>query len=135
SARLVADATAQVLAQARGQFSPFLARRGGTLHVACRGVTTWCGLAVETFRQARRLGAAIQVQEGEPIDSAEYGSPVERPVNSRLDCRRLRQRFGLVPPDWRAALALSLEEILRRRPEPLAISPGDGIPQAPEESR
>jgi dTDP-4-dehydrorhamnose reductase len=132
---LVADTTAQVLAQARGEFAQFLSRRGGTLHVTCRGATTWHGLAVELFCQARRRGAALLVQEVEPISSAEYGSPVQRPANSRLDCRRLRQRFGLVPPDWRTALGLSLEEMLRRRNEVVTNAPTDGVPENLEESR
>jgi dTDP-4-dehydrorhamnose reductase len=134
SARLVADITAQVLAQARGQFVPFLARHGGTLHVSCRGATTWHGLAVEVFQQARRHGAALRVQEVKPITSAEYGCLVQRPANSRLDCRHLRDCFGLIPPDWSTDLGLSVAEILRCRPESLALAPVAAMSATREEN-
>ncbi|HEY9192348.1 MAG TPA: sugar nucleotide-binding protein, partial [Methyloversatilis sp.] len=35
-----------------------------------------------------------------------------RPLNSRLDTRRLREAFGLVLPDWQQGVDRMLAEIL-----------------------
>ncbi len=112
-ARMVAEVTAQILAQARGEFARFLGRCGGLLHVACQGETSWHGFATEIFRQARRHGAALSVQAVEPISSQQYAARARRPANSRLNCGRLRHCFGLAPPDWQTALELCLEEMSR----------------------
>ena len=61
--------------------------------------------AEETFRLARASGARLAVERVLPIPASEYPTPACRPANSRLDLSRLRERYGLVPPDWRTALA------------------------------
>jgi len=104
SARALAAATAQVLAQAGGDFVGLLRRRGGTLHACCQGVTHWHEFACEIFRLARQLGAPLAVEKVVPIASGEYPAAAQRPKNSRLDCRRLAERFGVALPDWRTAL-------------------------------
>ncbi len=45
-----------------------------------------------------------------PIPSSEYPTPARRPLNSRLDNDKLEQTFGLRLQDWRAALALCMDE-------------------------
>ncbi|MGC8468684.1 MAG: sugar nucleotide-binding protein, partial [Acetobacteraceae bacterium] len=43
-----------------------------------------------------------------PIATADWPTPTRRPADSRLDCTRLAEVFGLRLPDWRAALARAL---------------------------
>ena len=45
------------------------------------------------------------------INTAEYGAVSPRPLNSRLDCSRLRDRFGLELADWKDDLAREFNEI------------------------
>lgn len=78
---------------------------GGTYHYAGAPATTWAGFAREIFAQA---GRATRVEE---ILSAEYPTPAQRPLNSRLDCAKLRSDFGITPPDWRTGLAAVLKEL------------------------
>jgi dTDP-4-dehydrorhamnose reductase len=132
SARTVAQITAQVLMQAGGKFATFLGRYGGLLHVCCQGEASWHGFAVEIFRQAKRLGESLTVQEVEPIASDEYPSRVRRPANSRLDCGRFRRHFGLVPPSWQAALQDCLEEMFAPQSVPTtqAIVDGQALAEA-----
>jgi dTDP-4-dehydrorhamnose reductase len=111
SARMIADVTGQVLAQAGGDFTGFLSERGGTVHLCCQGETTWHGFASATFELWRERGLPLAVQKVVPIHTEEYPTPARRPTNSRLDCGRLRERFGLSPPGWREALALCVEEM------------------------
>jgi len=44
-----------------------------------------------------------------PIPSVEYPTPAHRPCNSRLDCTKLAQRFGLTLPAWESSMAQVME--------------------------
>ena len=99
--RLVAEATAQIIARAgRG-----LAEYRGIYHLTCGGATTWCGFAREIA--ACGDGSARQA-EILPVTSAEYGTATVRPACAVLDNGKLAAAFGLVLPVWRDALALAL---------------------------
>ena len=84
----------------------------GTYHLAAGGETSWHGYAGLVIEQARRLGAALKVEEIAPIASADYPVAAARPLNSRLDTRHLRAAFGLHLPDWRQGVERMLREIL-----------------------
>jgi len=43
------------------------------------------------------------------IATADYPSPARRPLNSRLDCRKLENDFGLQMPDWQPYLERMLQ--------------------------
>lgn len=116
SARLIADATAHVVRQAlaeraQGRFAPEV------LHLCAAGETSWHGFAQAVFDGWRELAGrdSLKLRELAPISSAEYPTPAARPLNSRLDCSRLRERFGILLPDWREGLRLVLEEIAGQR--------------------
>jgi dTDP-4-dehydrorhamnose reductase len=98
----IARATATVLA--RAMRSPELT---GLYHLAASGETSWCGFARAIFAQAR---IATPVQ---PIPTEEYPTPARRPKNSRLDCSRLRDTFGVALVPWEEALAEALAEHAR----------------------
>lgn len=110
SARLIADATAQILGRvlgpARDDFESEI------LHLCAAGETSWHGFAEAIIEGWRRLhGAqALAVREVEPIGTKDWPTPAARPLNSRLDCSRLAERHGLTMPDWREGLGLVLGE-------------------------
>lgn len=103
--RLIAEATAQILAQclspARGADRP---EPWGTYHLTCAGETSWYGFAAAI---AELGGHATRLK---PIPTADYPTPARRPANSRLDNGRLARVFGLRLPHWREALELCLEQ-------------------------
>lgn len=74
----------------------------GTYHLTAQGETSWFG-----FAQA--IGDALR-EQGKPcanllpIPSSDYPTPAARPLNSRLDCRRLQREWGVSQPDWQSAL-------------------------------
>jgi dTDP-4-dehydrorhamnose reductase len=80
----------------------------GTYHLTAQGETSWFG-----FAQA--IGEALR-QQGKPcadllpIPSSDYPTPAARPLNSRLDCSRLRRDWGVSQPDWQTALRECLTE-------------------------
>ena len=46
-----------------------------------------------------------------PITTAEYPTPAARPLNSRLDCRKIAAEFGISPDDWKSSLGITLESL------------------------
>jgi dTDP-4-dehydrorhamnose reductase len=80
----------------------------GTYHYCGKGVTTWHGFAEEIFRLAREY-ESLEVNRVEPISTAEYPTPAQRPVNSTLDCFLLEKTFGIHPQPWAESLARMLE--------------------------
>lgn len=116
SARYLADVTAQLLAQSRGDFAGWAATHGGAYHVCCRGETSWHGFAERIIARARAVGATLAVERIEPIPSSEFPTPARRPLNSRLSCERLRREFKLTAPSWEDALEDALPDMIPPRP-------------------
>jgi dTDP-4-dehydrorhamnose reductase len=81
----------------------------GVFHAAGSGETTWHGLAVATFEESARHGA--RVPQVAPIATADWPTPAKRPANSRLDCTRLRETFGVTMPHWRDSLSRTIDAI------------------------
>lgn len=113
TARYVAEATTCLLAQARGDFAGMLGERSGPYHCCCGGETSWFGFTQAVVASARAAGMSLKVAQILPIPSSEFPTPAERPLNSRLNCDRLRQEFGIVAPTWQDALADTLPVLLR----------------------
>jgi dTDP-4-dehydrorhamnose reductase len=108
-ADLLADLTALMARAARAQ--PDLA---GTYHAVAAGATSWHGyarLVIETAR-ARGVALALPPEALLPIPTSAYPTPAPRPLNSRLDTRKLRERFGVHLPDWESGVRRLLDEIL-----------------------
>ena len=81
----------------------------GTYHAAGTGAVTWCGFAKEIMRlSAAHGGASVPVV---PITTAEYPTAAVRPVNSRLDCGKLAQNFGITLPPWQEGLAACMRRL------------------------
>ncbi|MEO1492974.1 MAG: dTDP-4-dehydrorhamnose reductase [Pseudomonadota bacterium] len=83
---------------------------GGVFHFASQPDTTWCGFAREIFARA----AWSKTPDVEGIPTADYPTPAVRPSNSRLDCTRLSEAYGIVRPDWRSSLDAVLAELAPR---------------------
>ena len=110
-AELLADLTAQLL--------PALERRpelGGLYHAAAAGATSWHGYARHLIAAARRLGHPVRVADDAivGVPTRDYPAAALRPLNSRLDTRRLQATFGLVLPPWQQGVERTLAELLGR---------------------
>ena len=108
-ADLLADLTALTARAAMAQ--PDL---GGTYHAVAAGATSWHGYARLVIETARSRGVALTLPPGAllPIPTSAYPTPAPRPLNSRLDTRKLRERFGVHLPDWESGVRRLLDEIL-----------------------
>ena len=88
----------------------------GSYHAVAAGETSWHGYASHVIAFARAAGVPLKVAEGaiEAVPTSAFPTPARRPLNSRLSTARLRERFGLVLPDWRAGVERMLIEVLGR---------------------
>ena len=110
-AELLADVTAQALRSVRRQ--PQLA---GLYNLAAAGETSWHGYARHVVDFARQAGESIRVAPSaiEAVPSSAYPLPAPRPLNSRLDTRKLQTAFDLCLPDWRVGVDRMLAEVLEK---------------------
>jgi dTDP-4-dehydrorhamnose reductase len=109
-----ADLAEAILAIARRlETHGWQTRFGGIFHVAGTGWTTWHGLATATFKEAARHGQAMP--QVVPIGTAEWPTAARRPPDSRLDCGKLAEVFGLRLPAWEASLARTIDAIFGAR--------------------
>ena len=111
SAELLADVTAHAVRRVQSH-----AALAGLYHCAASGQTSWHGYAQHVLRKAQTLGWELKAgpDQVHPISSAQYPTPARRPLNSRLDCTLLQDRFDLVLPHWQAGVDRMLEEISGR---------------------
>jgi len=98
----IARATATVLARA-AQSSNVT----GLYHLAAAGETSWCGFARAILAKAEVATPVV------PIRTEDYPTAARRPRNSRLDCSRLRETFGVTLAPWEEGLAEALAEHAR----------------------
>jgi dTDP-4-dehydrorhamnose reductase len=82
----------------------------GIYHFAARPSTTWYGFARAIFALAAKPAPRLV-----PISSGEYPTPAARPLNSMLDCGRIRRVFGIDRPDWRQSLSRVMAELEERK--------------------
>jgi dTDP-4-dehydrorhamnose reductase len=97
--RLIAETTAQILAQRIGQWPELT----GLYHFTAGGKTSWHGFA-STIVELGGLSAKLI-----PIPSTEYPLPAPRPKNSLLSNEKLAATFGLVMPEWEESLRLCMD--------------------------
>ena len=110
-AKMTAEVIGQCEAKARGQeLAEVLSDLGGVYHAAGAGETTWCGFAAEAVRLKRESQPGVRFAEIEGITTAEYPMPAKRPANSRMDCSKLKERFGWRMMDWQDSLRKVLAE-------------------------
>ena len=106
-AELLADVTAQAIRACKA--TPSL---GGTYHAVAGGETNWFDYARFVIEWARASGLPIKVAADaiQPVPTSGYPTPAKRPLNSRLDTRKLRQAFNITLPDWQTGVRRMLME-------------------------
>ncbi|HEX4766397.1 MAG TPA: dTDP-4-dehydrorhamnose reductase [Lichenihabitans sp.] len=97
------DVAETILTVARRlQSEPGNAALRGVFHVAAQGEAVWADVAEAIFATSARLGGPSASVER--ITTADYPTPARRPANSRLDCTKLRDVYGITLPAWRQSL-------------------------------
>lgn len=104
--RLIAEGTAHIVAQSRGQIQDFISQRAGIYHLSCGGRTTWYGFARAVWGHLEHSMASMARLEAIPTSG--YPTPAQRPLFSCLDNTQVRNTFGIQLPDWKEGLNLAL---------------------------
>ena len=79
--------------------------KSGTYHYSGAPDVSWVDFATAIFAQSGRHVMAT------PISTADYPTPAQRPLNSRLDCIETEKAFAIPRPDWRDGLKEILKEL------------------------
>ena len=107
-ARMLAQATALLLARAGNDLHPWLAERKGLYHLAGDGYVS----RLEWARKILELDPHRDEQvckEILPALTSDFPTPAQRPLFSALDCDNFAATFGLRLPAWEAALRVAME--------------------------
>ena len=106
-ARMLAEATALLLARAEPDMMGWMRERSGLYHLAGSGFTSRLEWAEEIIKNDPNPEEQI-VSRLEPALTADFPSPTERPLFSALDCNLFTETFGLELPPWRQALQMAM---------------------------
>jgi len=83
----------------------------GTYHYCGEPAVSWHLFAEAIMEQALQKGMIEKPVPVIPISTKEYPTPAVRPINSDLDCTRIKTIFGIETPGWRAGLNDMLENL------------------------
>ena len=75
----------------------------GLYHYCGQPATSWYGFAASIFDRAKDMGFDLGVKV-KPIPSRDYPTPAKRPKSTILDCNKIKTRYNIDQPDWRARL-------------------------------
>jgi dTDP-4-dehydrorhamnose reductase len=81
------------------------------LHWSDAGAASWYDVAVAVGELGLELGLLERAAVVNPITTADYPTPAERPSYSLLDCTATRKALDLPPTNWRQALRQLLEAV------------------------
>ena len=84
---------------------------GGIQQWSDAGVASWYDFAVAIGEEAVALGILATAAKVNPISTAEYPTPAQRPSYSLMDCSASRKALGLEPLHWRQGLRKVLADI------------------------
>ncbi|MGI1944532.1 dTDP-4-dehydrorhamnose reductase [Shewanella glacialipiscicola] len=77
----------------------------GIYHYSGLPHVNWQQFAREIFNQAKLQGLLNKNMCVKTITSEQYPTAAKRPGNSKLDCNKILQHFGIQASDWRSALS------------------------------
>jgi dTDP-4-dehydrorhamnose reductase len=87
--RTVAEKTIEILKNPLA-FSP---ETSGIYHLVAQEYVSWYDFACEVLKEKET--------KLYPIRTSEYPTPAERPLNSRLNCDKIKNTFGIELPTWK----------------------------------
>ncbi len=106
--RMLAEATAQLLAKGGDELINWVGERRGLYHLAGSGYASRYEWAQAILANDPRKEEQV-VRELQPAQTVEFPTAAQRPLFSALDCGRFERTFGLRLPRWDVALHLAME--------------------------
>ncbi len=106
--RMLAEATAQILAEAGELPTGWVKERHGLYHLAGSGFTSRLDWAKKILEFDPYPDEQV-VQDLQPALTSDFPTPAQRPLYSALNCDRFTDTFSLRLPDWEEALRLAMD--------------------------
>lgn len=88
-ARMVAEKTIEILTMDKA----YQKESQGVYHLVSEGYVSWYEFAKEILRKTN-----ITIL---PVSSEEFPTLAKRPKNSRLNCQKVKETFGITLPNWK----------------------------------
>ncbi|AME00686.1 dTDP-4-dehydrorhamnose reductase [Moraxella osloensis] len=114
SASLIADVTAQALRYYLLANDAEKIQLLGHYHLVPTGVTTWYEYAQFIFDLTKKQGETLMIKEVLPTTTDNYPTPAKRPLNSRLNNRKIQTNFQLHLPEWQQGVEQTVIELLEK---------------------
>ncbi len=108
--RMLAEATAILLARAGPNPAGWIQERCGLYHLAGSGYASRMEWAQKILEYDPKPKEQI-VQKIHPAQTSEFPTPARRPLFSALNCDRFSDTFGFNLPHWEDALKLAMENV------------------------
>ncbi|WP_112207222.1 dTDP-4-dehydrorhamnose reductase [Agrobacterium tumefaciens] len=87
----------------------------GVFHLSGTGKTNWADFAKQIFAfSAENGGKSVVVKD---ITTAQYPTPAQRPANSRLNCSKLEEVYGIKLPSWQTSTRTVVIALARSKKE------------------
>lgn len=87
----------------------------GVYHLAPRGATSWYEIAktLIAFAEQQNLPVNAHAADVQAVTTAEYPTAAKRPLNSRLDTRKLCSQLSFDLPHWKVEFLAVARDILK----------------------
>jgi dTDP-4-dehydrorhamnose reductase len=85
----------------------------GIYHMAPKGECSWFDYANFLIRSAKNLGFSAACNKVLRTSTNEYHSTAKRPLNSRLNTKKLETNFDITLPDWKSSILEWLDHYLQ----------------------
>ena len=79
-------------------------RQSGVYHYSGYPHVSWYQFAKSIFDYASQAEIPLALRTLNEIPATAYPLPAPRPANSRLDCTKIENSFGITPSNWQSAL-------------------------------
>lgn len=109
------DIATAIVAIARKLLDDSSIRLRGVFHLSGTGETNWADFAKQIFAFSEKNGGKSLVVNG--ITTAQYPTPARRPANSRLDCSKLEEVYGIRMPGWKTSTRAVVATLARSKKE------------------
>ena len=107
SARMLAEVTAQVIAQGGDDLPGYFEKKGGLYHLAGAGAASRYGWAQAIIDLDPKKEEQV-VKQLLPAKTVDFPTPAERPLRSDLSIEKFEETFELSLPPWKDGLKLLL---------------------------
>lgn len=111
-AALIADVTAHAIHHYKAQSDTQKTQLIGHYHLTASGYTSWYEYAKFIFDTACELQCKLAIKDTDAVSTAQYPTPANRPLNSRLNTEKLKKTFNLHLPPWQSGVEHALQELI-----------------------